>query len=72
MKKSKVNSNQSNERDYSEDIYDGSTGMNIGARQSPRNNFVKAMEIIAAPSIVTEDIPSFDNSMLLDNSVKKP
>ena len=61
-KKSKVNSNQSMDRDYSDHLYDGSTGMNIGIRTSPRNHLARAMEVIGAPS-KTEDIPSFDNSI---------
>jgi hypothetical protein len=69
MFKKKDKSTNSNERRYSEHFYDGSTGMNIGLKQSsPRftHNFAKGAEVVIGmppPISLTEDVPSFDNSV---------
>ena len=63
MNNNKITSNNSNDRTYeygSDHIYDGSTGMNIGIRNSPKNQS-KPIETITVPTITVEDIRSFEN-----------
>jgi hypothetical protein len=73
VKKSKITSNPSNDRtnDYANDhFFNGSTGMNIGTRYSPKNYLAKAMDIITRPSMKTDDITYFENNAK-DKSAKK-
>jgi hypothetical protein len=62
VKKKNALSHVTNEREYVDSYFDGSTGMNIGMQQSPNSHLAKAMIVVGGGAPLTEELPSFDKS----------